>query len=720
MKKTSLALMLSVVAGISACNEQASNVETGKVSLVYPTTNKVEQSDNYHGILVSDPYRWLEDDTAAAVKGWVEDQNKVTFNYLENIPFRNRIKERLTEIFDYPKYGSPYRAGEYYFFSKNDGLQNQSVTYFQKGMDGEPQVFLDPNKLSEDGTVTASLGDFSKDKKYVTRRISRSGSDWTEIDIMEVATKRELTDKLEWVKFSGTAWKGDGFYYSRYDAPAKGKEYSNKNEYHKIYFHKLGDPQSKDQLIFEDKEHPLRYFYAGTTEDERFLIVSASEGTHGNEIYVQDLQSGQKGLKKLFPGFKNNYSVVDNVGDKLLVYTDNGAPNYRLVLVDPNNPAETNWKDVIAEKPELLRGVTSAGGKLFANYLKDVTSRIYQMDINGKVEREVSLPALGSAGGFYGDKDETTLFYSFTSFTYPSSIYKYDIASGKSEVFRQSEVKFNPADYETKQVFYPSKDGTKVPMFIVHKKGLKLDGTNPTLLYGYGGFNISLTPSFSTSNVVLLENGGIYALANLRGGGEYGEEWHKAGMLEKKQNVFDDFIAAGEYLVKEKYTSPEKLAIAGGSNGGLLVGAAMTQRPDLFKVAFPAVGVLDMLRFHKFTVGWGWVVEYGSSENPDQFKTLMAYSPLHNLKDSTAYPATMITTADHDDRVVPAHSFKFAAALQEKHRGDNPVLIRIESKAGHGAGKPTSKVIEAEADKWAFMFYNMQVEPKTPSLGRKL
>jgi prolyl oligopeptidase len=715
MKKLNLGLLLLAGGLYWGCeNKNSGETETGKVTIKYPETAKVEQTDDYFGTLINDPYRWLEYDTAANVKEWVEAQNKVTFNYLENIPYRDKIKERLTDIINYPKYGSPFRAGEYYFFSKNDGLQNQSVIYYQKGLDGEPQEFLDPNKLSEDGTVSANLAGFSRDKKYVTYASSQSGSDWREIKVLEVATRKELDDKIQWTKFAGTAWQGNGFYYSRYDTPPAGKEYSTKNEFQKVYFHKLGDPQTRDVLVFEDKAHPLRYFSAATTEDERFVLIYASEGTHGTEMYYKDTQVKDKQFKLLFKGFEHNYSVIDNVNDKLLVLTNNGAPNYRLVLVDPKKPDAANWKDVVPEKKELLDNVRTAGGKIFTSYLKDVTTRVYQLDMNGKLEREVTLPALGSAYGFSGEKDDKVLFYSFTSFTYPPTIYKYNIASGKSEVFRKSEVKFNPDDFETRQVFYPSKDGTKVPIFIVHKKGLKLNGTNPTYLYAYGGFNISLTPSFSTSNLILLENGGVYALANLRGGGEYGEAWHEAGMIEKKQNVFDDFIAAAEYLISEKYTSKEKLAIAGGSNGGLLVGAAMTQRPELFKVAFPAVGVMDMLRYHKFTIGWGWAVEYGSSDNPEHFKNLIAYSPLHNLKDSTSYPATMVTTADHDDRVVPAHSFKFAATLQEKHKGDNPVLIRIESKAGHGAGKPIAKVIEAETDKWSFMFYNMGMDFKAP------
>ena len=679
--------------------------------LTYPITAKSDQVDDYFGVKVSDPYRWLENDTAEDVKKWVTEENKVTFGYLEKIPFRNKIKERLTDIFNYPKYSNPFRAGEYYFFSKNDGLQNQSVIYYQKGLDGKPEVFLDPNTMSSDGTAAVSLLGFSKDKKYVAYAINQSGSDWQTIYVMEVATKKLMSDKLEWVKFSGASWKNNGFYYARYDAPPKGKEFSQKNEYHKIYYHRLGDTQDKDVLVYENKDKPLRYYGASVTEDERFLIIYVSEGTDGTEMYYKDLQSNQKDFGLLFAGFQDNYSVINNIGDKLLVQTDAGAPNQRVILVDPKNPKKENWKDVIPEKPELLESAATGGGKLFVSYLKDVTTHVYQYSLEGNLEHEIALPALGTAFGFSGDKEDALIFYTFTSFTYPPTIYKYDIASGKSDIWQKSDVKFNPEEYETKQVFYNSKDGTKVPMFLVYKKGIKLDGNNPTLLYGYGGFNISLTPSFSTSRLILLENGGIFAMANIRGGGEYGEKWHNEGKLLKKQNVFDDFIAAAEYLIKEKYTSSSKLAIQGGSNGGLLVGACMLQRPDLYRVAFPAVGVMDMLRYHKFTVGWGWAVEYGSSDSLENFKNLYAYSPLHNIKEGVEYPATMVTTADHDDRVVPAHSFKFIATLQERYKGNRPQVIRIDVKAGHGAGKPTSKIIEEQADIWSFMFYNMGITP---------
>lgn len=706
--------LLSTMLSCSSGNEQNSNtVEMKPIPVTYPVTMKNDSvSDDYHGTVVKDPFRWLENDTAADVKQWVEDQNNVTFGYLNQIPFRNKIKDRLTEIFNYPRFSSPFRVGEYYFFSKNDGLQNQAVIYYQKGLDGKPEVFLDPNTMSKDGTAAVSLLGASKDGKYMAYSTNMAGSDWQVINVMEIATRTKLADELKWVKFSGAAWKSDGFYYSRYDEPAKGKELSGKNEFHKVYYHKIGTPQSADQLVYSDAKFPLRYYGAETTEDERFLIISVSQGTDGTELYCQDLSKGQKNFTLIFKGFDDNASVINNVGDLLMVQTDKAAPNQKIVMIDPVNAAESNWVTLIPEQKDLLQGAGTAGGKLFVSYLKDVTTKTFQYSLDGKQEREIAFPTLGTAGGFGGKVDDKTIFYSFTSFVYPPTIFKYDIASGKSEVFRSSEVKFNPADYETKQVFYTSKDGTKVPMFITHKKGIKTDGNNPTLLYGYGGFNISLTPSFSASRLILLENGGIYAVANLRGGGEYGEQWHSGGKLDRKQNVFDDCIAAAEYLIAEKYTSANRLALEGRSNGGLLVGAVINQRPELFKVAFPGVGVMDMLRFHKFTVGWGWVVEYGSSDTTAHFPNLYKYSPLHNINSGVEYPAVMVTTADHDDRVVPAHSFKYIAQLQDARKvNKNPLLIRIDVKAGHGAGKPISKTIEEQADLWSFMFYNMNVNP---------
>lgn len=677
-------------------------------SLTYPAARKVDTVDDYHGHKIADPYRWLEDDNSEETKAWVEAENKVTQGYLSAIPFREKIRHRLEELWNYPKYGSPFREGKYYYFYKNDGLQNQSVLYRQVGLNGTPEVFIDPNKLSEKGTTALGGMSFSKDGKYVAYLVAKAGSDWQEGFVMDVETKQLLSDKLDWIKFSGLSWRGDGFYYSRYDAPDEQSKLSKKNEFHKVYYHKVGTSQAEDQLVYVDKAHPLRNAGAGMTEDERFLILSTTEGTSGREIWYRDMKDpSQQEFRLLIEGFAYNPSVIENVGDKLLVRTNHDAPNYKVVLVDPKNPAKENWKTVIPEQPEVLQGVGTAGGKMFASYLKDASTRIVQYDMTGRLERNIALPGIGTAGGFGGKAEDKEFFYTFTSFVAPSTIYKYDIASGRSEVFRKTEVKFNPADYETKQVFFTSKDGTKVPIFLSYRKGLKLNGKNPVLLYGYGGFNIPMTPGFSISNLFFMEQGGIYAVVNLRGGSEYGEAWHKAGMLEKKQNVFDDFIGAAEFLMKEKYTSPEKLAIRGGSNGGLLVGACMTQRPDLFKVALPAVGVMDMLRYQKFTIGWAWVVEYGSSEKAEQFPYLIKYSPLHNLKKGTHYPATLVTTADHDDRVVPAHSFKFAATLQEAHQGSHPVLIRIETQAGHGAGKPTSKLIDEATDIWAFTMYNL-------------
>jgi prolyl oligopeptidase len=695
MKKSNLFLALMSLVSLSQSDAQIS----------YPESRKTEVIDTYFGKEVKDPYRWLENDTSDETKAWVKKQNEVTQSYLGKIPYREKFKTRLRELLNYPRYSSPFKAGEYYLFSKNDGLQNQAVFYKQKGLTGNPEVFLDPNALSGKGTVSVGYAGFSTDKKLAAYTLSTAGSDWSEIRIKEIATNRELPDVIQFVKFSGAAWVGNGFYYSRYPEPVKGSEFSGQNQFHTVYFHTLGTPQSEDKLVYEDKKHPLRYHGVYVTEDERFLILSISEGTDGNEIWFQDLKAGDNTFKPLITGFENSSNVIDNEGGNLLVYTNVAAPNYRLVSVNSANTAQTDWKELIPEKPELLQGVSVAGSFLFSNYLKDVTTRIYQLDRTGKQIREINLPVPGSAEGFGGEKTDTEVFYTFTTFNYPPTIFKFDLKSGTSEVFRKAELKFNPEDYEVKQVFVPSKDGTKVPMFIVHKKGLKLDGNRPTLLYAYGGFNISLEPAFSPTRIAFLENDGVYVQANLRGGGEYGETWHKAGMLEKKQNVFDDFISCAEWLKKNSYTSSEKLAIQGGSNGGLLIGAIMTQRPDLVKVCIPQVGVLDMLRFQKFTVGWGWVDEYGSSDKADEFEFLYKYSPLHNIK-KTAYPATLVTTADHDDRVVPAHSFKFIATLQDHQTGNNPVLIRIETDAGHGAGTALTKTIDQVADVYSFIFYN--------------
>ena len=689
---------------LMACAD--TNSAEKKEKLKYPETKKVDQVDNYFGTEVADPYRWLEVDTAQEVGEWVDAQNEVTFNYLDQIPYRDKFEKRLEEVFNYERYSSPIKAGDYYFFYKNDGLQNQSVIYIQKGLDGEPSVFLDPNQLSEDGTVTAQIASISDDNKYVAIRINRSGSDWTEFKVREVATGKELKDHVKWAKFTGASWYKDGFFYSAYGIPEEeGLAYSAKNEYHKIYYHKLGTDQSQDELIYEDKDHALRNHYAYTTEDDKYLVVSGSEGTYGNALMVKDL-STDGDFKLIAEGFDHEYSLNQHKDGKFYIYTNKGADNFHLVALDADKPDWNNVEVIIPEEEEQLNFVRSAGNFFIAGYLKDVASKVVQYNYEGEKIREIETPSLSSVGGFGGKMEDTEVFYSASSYLIPPSIYSFNLESGESKIFKQAEVNVDLDLFEAKRVFYPSKDGTMIPMIVVHKKGLEMNGNNPTLLYGYGGFSISVTPSFRSSILPILEQGAVYAVANLRGGTEYGEKWHKGGMLFNKQNVFDDFIAAAEYLIRENYTSTDKLAISGRSNGGLLVGACMTQRPDLYQVAFPAVGVLDMLRYHKFTIGWAWASEYGSSEDSAHFYNLYAYSPLHNVEERS-YPSTMITTADHDDRVVPAHSFKFAAALQEKHTGDNPVLIRIDKKAGHGAGKPISKTIEELADLWSFMFYEM-------------
>jgi len=684
----------------------------------YPTTKKGETTEDYHGTKVADPYRWLEDDNSEETKAWVQAQNKVTFDYLATLPQRDKIKKRLEELWNYPRYSSPSKKNEYYYFYKNDGLQNQAVLYRQKGLDGKPEEFLNPNTLNKEGIAALGSTSFSKSGKYFAYSVAVAGSDWQEGYIMETATRKVLTDKIRWIKFSGFSWKGDeGFYYSGYDQPDEKTKLSKQNQFHKVFYHKLGTDQSADELIYEDKEHPLRYHSAGLTEDKRFLILQISEGTSGAEIRYWDLQDpGQEKFKVLIPGFSTEPDVIDsNPEGELLVRTNDGAPNYQVVLINPKSPEKENWKPIIPEKEEALQGVGTAGGNMFASYLKDASTKVYQYNYSGELIREISLPGIGSAGGFGGEKEDKEFFYTFSSFSTPPSIYRYNIATGKSTLFRKTEVKLKTEDFVTEQVFFTSKDGTKVPMFLTYKKGMVKNGQNPVLIYGYGGFNIPVTPGFSTSNAFFIEQGGIYVSVTLRGGSEYGEKWHKAGMLENKQNVFDDFIGAAEHLVKEKYTNSQKIAIRGGSNGGLLVGAVMTQRPDLFKVALPAVGVLDMLRYHKFTVGWGWAVEYGNADSAKQFPYLYKYSPYHNLKQGVSYPATLVTTADHDDRVVPAHSFKFAARLQEYHTGANPVLIRVDVNAGHGAGKPTSKQIDEATDIWSFVMHNLGMPFKEPS-----
>ena len=679
----------------------------------YPATRKGEQVDNYHGTEVADYYRWLENPDSEETKAWVEAQNKVTFGFLEQIPARDDIKKRLTKLWDYEKYGVPYQEGDRYFYFKNDGLQNQSVLYTLKNLDEKPRVLLDPNKLSEDGTVALSGISISEDGKYLAYGISIAGSDWQEWKVKNIETGEDLKDNLKWIKFSGASWTNDsqGFFYSGYDAPNEKTKLEDVNYYQKLYYHQLAQPQSEDTLIYERSDEKEWGFNGSVTEDGNYLIISVWLGTDSkNLVFYKDLTNPSSEVVELINKFESSYSLIDNDENILYFQTDLNAPRGRVIAIDLKKPESKNWQEIIPQAEETLESVGTLNNQFVAEYLKDARSQIKIFEINGNFIREVELPGIGSVGGFDGKRNDTETFYIFTSFTTPGTVYRYDLVTGQSTVFREPKVDFNADNYETKQIFYKSKDGTQVPMFIIHKKQIKLDGNNPTYLYAYGGFNVSLTPSFSVSSLIWMEMGGVYVVANIRGGGEYGEEWHQAGIKEKKQNVFDDFIAAAEWLIDNKYTKTEKLAIAGGSNGGLLVGACMTQRPDLFGAALPAVGVLDMLRFHKFTIGWAWVPEYGSSENPEEFKTLYAYSPLHNLKPGTAYPATLITTADHDDRVVPAHSFKFAAALQAAHDGEAPVLIRIETKAGHGAGKPTAKIIEEVADKWAFLVKTLGIE----------
>ena len=680
----------------------------------YPTTEKKDTTLNFHGISIVDPYLWLEDDRSDATGAWVKAQNEVTRNYLDKIPFREKIKTRYTELYNYEKVGAPMRAGDYYFIYKNSGLESQGKYFVRKGLDGPEQLFLDINALSPDGTVAASLLGANDENTLMAISISEAGSDWSRIIVYDIATLQPTSDVVRWVKFSGSTWYKNGFYYSRYPEPKKGEELSGNNLNHMVYFHEIGTDQSSDKLIYADPTRPTLYHYTGITEDKKFLILYAAPGTDGYEVYWKDPAS-EGPFTPLFTDIAFHTSVVESTPDgQLLALTDVNAPKYRLVKVDPANPSPDNWVEVIPQTDDLLQGVSTCGGQLFASFLAKANTRIVRMNYDGSNKKDIQMPdQTGTAGGFAGKKEEMFCFYSFTSFTYPGMIYKYDLATGQNAEFYSPKVKFNPEDYESKQVMYKSKDGTEIPMFIVHKKGIKLDGTNPTLLYGYGGFNVSLTPYFSTSRLILLENGGVFAVANLRGGGEFGEDWHKAGMKDKKQNVFDDFISAAEYLIEEGYTTSAKLGIEGGSNGGLLVGACMTQRPELFHVAFPAVGVLDMLRFHLFTVGKGWIPEYGCADSTAaEFQYLNAYSPYHNLKSGMPYPATMVMTADHDDRVVPAHSFKFAARLQEMYLGENPVVIRIETSAGHGAGMSTDQIIAGETDKWSFFFYNVDTDIK--------
>lgn len=698
-------LLVGLATIMASCN----NMKQIK-QLPYPATERGEVVDDYFGTKVADPYRWLEDDNSEATAAWVKAQNVVTQDYLSQIPFRKAIHQRLTELWNYPKESAPSKHGEWWYYSYNNGLQNQSVLYRTKNPSEAGEVFLDPNTLSEDGTVALSALSFSKDGRYCAYAAAASGSDWVEIRVMETESKKLTSDKINWVKFSGAVWAPDskGFYYSAYDAPKEGV-YSSQNQFQKVWYHRLGTAQEADKLIYADMQHPLRYFHAWPSDDGKWLFVTASEGTSGTEILYKKVTD--KKFRVLLAGFDADYAMVECQNDKLYYVTNREASNYTLARIDLNDP--TKSETVIPEhERNLLESVESAGGYLFATYLQDAQNKVYQYDFDGKLIREVTLPAIGSVGGFRGKEDATEIYYSLSNYTAPATSYRYDIATGESTLHKMPQVNFDPSLFVTKQVFYPSKDGTKIPMFITHRKDMKLNGKNPCYLYAYGGFQINLTPGFNPSAIMFVEQGGIHCVANLRGGSEYGEEWHKAGMKANKQNVFDDFIAAAEYLIAEKYTSSEKLAIAGGSNGGLLVGACEVQRPDLYAVCLPAVGVMDMLRYHKFTIGWGWAVEYGSSDNEEDFAYIYKYSPLHNIREGVKYPATLVTTADHDDRVVPAHSFKFAAQMQHCQAGERPVLIRIDSKAGHGAGKPTSKRIDEAADVYSFLFQNIGTEYK--------
>ena len=678
--------------------------------LDYPKTQKIDHVDDYHGTEVADPYRWLEAVDSDETKAWVTAQNEVTFAYLDAIPEREWIRERLTTLWDYERYTTPYKEGGKYFFSKNDGLQNQSVIYMQESLDAEPRVVLDPNKFSEDGTVSLGGLSFTNDAKLMAYAKAASGSDWREYFVRDVETGKDLDDHLKWIKFSGASWTHDnaGFFYGRYPEPKAGDEFEDTNRNRKIYYHRIGTPQSEDQLIYERPDQPEWGISAFVTEDGRYLMFTMSHGTDDrNRFYYVDLGDPKDPnldgeVVKLIDEFEASYNFAGNDRPVFYFRTNLDAPRNKLIAIDTRNPARDDWETLIDEQNDVLQGLNIVNNQFVVSYMHDAHTQVLIYDMDGTFDKEVELPTIGSAGGFSGEREDSEAFYSFTSFLYPTTIFRYDFKTGHSTVFKAPDVAFDPSLYETKQVFYESRDGTKIPMFIVHKKGLEMDGSNPTYLYAYGGFNISLRPGFSTSRLVWLEMGGVYAQPSLRGGGEYGEDWHRAGMLESKQNVFDDFIAAAEYLIDEGYTSTPKLSVAGGSNGGLLVGAVLTQRPDLFGATLPAVGVMDMLRFHKFTIGWAWVSDYGSSEDPEMFRHLYAYSPYHNLHPAK-YPATMVTTADHDDRVVPGHSFKFAARLQEMQMGGTPVLIRIQTKAGHGSGKPAHMQIQEWADRWAFL-----------------
>ena len=672
----------------------------------YPDTRQTTQVDDYHGTRVPDPYRWLENTDSDETKAWIEAQNKVTFGFLGQVSRREPIRERLTELWNYERFGLPRQRRGKYFYTRNDGLQNQSVLYVADTLDAEPRVLIDPNQWSADGTVALAGWVPSEDGQLLAYGIARAGSDWREWKVKRVATGEDLSDHVKWVKFSGISWvpNGTGFYYSRYDEPEDGEQFTGVNYFQKLFFHRIGETQAEDHLVYERPDQKEWGFDGHVTEDDRYLIISVWRGTERkNQVFYKDLSAADSEVVELISGFNFQYSFVGNNEGTFWFETDDDAPLRRVIAIDTAKPSRKDWREFIPEADQVLEDVGLVGDWFFASYLRHAASQVKVFDLAGRFERTVDLPAIGSVGGFGGRRSDSETFYYFSNYTTPATIFRYDLELGTSSVFRRPQVDFEPHDYVTEQVFYESPDGTSIPLFITYRRGLKRDGSNPTILYGYGGFNISLTPGFSVANLVWLEMGGVYAVANLRGGGEYGRQWHEAGMLDNKQNVFDDFIAAGEWLIANDYTCPDKLAIRGGSNGGLLVGAAMTQRPELFGAAIPAVGVMDMLRYHQFTIGWAWVSEYGSSADAAQFKTLHAYSPLHNLKPQTEYPATLVTTADHDDRVVPGHSFKFAAALQQAQTGDNPVLIRIETRAGHGAGTPTKKRIEAAADVFAFL-----------------
>lgn len=674
--------------------------------MIYPETKAVKQMDNYHGIKVEDPYRWLEDDNSTETKNWVEHQNKLTAGYLDKISYRSKIKNRLTDLWNYEKINSMFKKGKLFFSFRNNGLQNQSVLYSQTALLDKPEVVLDPNTLSNDGTTSLSGIGFSKDGKYLAYGISKAGSDWVEIHVKNIVTKEDLKDEIKWVKFSGISWKGNGFYYSRYDEPSLDKAYTQANQFHKVYYHVIGTNQNDDVLVYEDKEHPDRNFSTQVTHDENYLIIYGSETTSGQTLMIKDLSNPLNKFIPIVSDFNNEYSVMENIGNQFYVYTNYKAPRYKLVKISLNNPVRDNWEDILKEQEDLLEGVSFCGNKLISNYLKNVSSKLYLHNMSGVVEKEIKLSGICKVNMVNSSREDDVALYSTVSFTSPEDIYLYDAKGGTSKQIFKPIISFQSNNYETKQIFYKSKDGTQVSMFITHKKGIELNSNNPCFVFGYGGFNISYTPEFRIDRAVFLEAGGIYCVPNLRGGGEYGEDWHMNGTKCKKQNVFDDFIAACNYLVENKYTSHEKLAIHGRSNGGLLIGAVMTQRPDIAKVAIPTVGVLDMLRFHLFTIGRAWAVDYGCSENKEEFECLYKYSPLHNVKKAN-YPATLILTGDHDDRVVPAHSFKFAATLQKNNIGNNPELIRIDINAGHGAGKPTDKQIAEFADMWSFVFFNL-------------